>query len=150
LLAADPVQRACAAGSVVQAGAHEPDPAVHRSDVHQLRDVVRALRDHRDQPAPRLLALVVGDVLPDDLGLVDVPGHHRSVLRADVPVPGFPAGDLDLRDARAGAGQRWEGARMKVRTPLYGLMAEFDAPGPLLEAVKKAREAGYRDMNAYS
>jgi hypothetical protein len=33
---------------------------------------------------------------------------------------------------------------------LYGLMAEFDQPEPLLEAAHKARGAGYRHMDAYS
>src|SRR5580700_2755915 len=32
----------------------------------------------------------------------------------------------------------------------YGLMAEFDGPEPLLEAANRAREAGYRHMDAYS
>jgi hypothetical protein len=33
---------------------------------------------------------------------------------------------------------------------LYGLMAEFDQPEPLIEAAVRAREAGYRHMDAYS
>jgi hypothetical protein len=33
---------------------------------------------------------------------------------------------------------------------VYGLMAEFDEPEPLLEAANRAREAGYRHMDAYS
>lgn len=46
------------------------------------------------------------------------------------------------------------GAR-DVRAPkglhqIYGLVAEFDAPGPLVEAAKRAREAGYRRMDAFS
>ena len=40
----------------------------HRAD-RQRRHVARALRHHRDQPAPRLPAVVVGHVLPDGLGL---------------------------------------------------------------------------------
>ena len=32
----------------------------------------------------------------------------------------------------------------------YGLMAEFDSPGALVEAATKARLAGYRRMDAYS
>jgi hypothetical protein len=35
-------------------------------------------------------------------------------------------------------------------TDLYGLMAEFDQPEPLLEAAHRARAAGYRDMDAYT
>ncbi len=37
-------------------------------DLHQHRHVVRALRDHRHVAPPRLPAVVVGHVLPDDLG----------------------------------------------------------------------------------
>ena len=33
---------------------------------------------------------------------------------------------------------------------LYGLMAEFNGPEPLLEAAHRARKAGYRHMDAYS
>jgi len=34
--------------------------------------------------------------------------------------------------------------------PLYGLMAEFESPTALVEATHRAREAGYRQMDAYS
>jgi len=34
--------------------------------------------------------------------------------------------------------------------PVYGLMAEFLLPEEILEATKRAREAGYRDMDAYT
>jgi hypothetical protein len=33
---------------------------------------------------------------------------------------------------------------------LYGLMAEFDGPNDLVAAANKAREAGYRKMDAYT
>lgn len=36
------------------------------------------------------------------------------------------------------------------RTPLYGVMAEFDNPTALVVAIHKARAAGYRAMDAYS
>ena len=35
-------------------------------------------------------------------------------------------------------------------TPLYGLMAEFDDPAAVVSATKRAYEAGYRQMDAYS
>ena len=34
--------------------------------------------------------------------------------------------------------------------PLYGLMAEFDDPQTLVQATRRAYEAGYRRMDAYS
>jgi hypothetical protein len=39
---------------------------------------------------------------------------------------------------------------MRVRLPLYGLMAEFDSPADLLEAAGRAYEEGYRRMDAYT
>ena len=37
-----------------------------------------------------------------------------------------------------------------VPTGLYGLMAEFDRPGDLIAATRKAKEAGYSKFDAYS
>ena len=34
--------------------------------------------------------------------------------------------------------------------PLYGLIAEFETPVQLIEASRRAREAGYRKMDAYT
>lgn len=34
--------------------------------------------------------------------------------------------------------------------PLYGLLADFDDAAALLAAVRRTREAGYRDMSAYT
>jgi hypothetical protein len=39
---------------------------------------------------------------------------------------------------------------MSTGPGLYGLMAEFDDPGRLLTATRRAHEAGYRAMDAYS
>jgi hypothetical protein len=39
---------------------------------------------------------------------------------------------------------------MKPRTAIYGLLAEFATPQELLEATRRARQAGYRDMDAYT
>jgi len=33
---------------------------------------------------------------------------------------------------------------------LYGLMAEFDEPEPLIQAARLARKAGFRRMDAYT
>jgi Alternative complex III, ActD subunit len=37
-----------------------------------------------------------------------------------------------------------------TRQPIYGLMAEFEDPNQLVAAAHRAREAGYRRMDAYS
>jgi hypothetical protein len=39
---------------------------------------------------------------------------------------------------------------MKPRTPIYGLLAEFETPQQILAATRRAREAGYRAMDAYT
>ena len=39
---------------------------------------------------------------------------------------------------------------MRAPSPLYGLMAEFDDPSTLVIAANRAREEGYRCMDAYA
>jgi hypothetical protein len=39
---------------------------------------------------------------------------------------------------------------MRPRTPIYGLLAEFETPQQVLDATRRAREAGYRTMDAYT
>jgi hypothetical protein len=39
---------------------------------------------------------------------------------------------------------------MKSDAPIYGLMAEFLTAGEVLDATRRARQAGYRDMDAYT
>ena len=39
---------------------------------------------------------------------------------------------------------------MSARPPIYGLLAEFSEPAELVVALRRAREAGYRDMDAYT
>ena len=39
---------------------------------------------------------------------------------------------------------------MTVRNPIYGMMAEFESATALVAAARRAREAGYRKMDAYS
>jgi hypothetical protein len=36
------------------------------------------------------------------------------------------------------------------KTPIYGLMAEFDTPGEIIASAGRAHEAGYRILDAYS
>ena len=39
---------------------------------------------------------------------------------------------------------------MNNEAPFYGLLAEFESPDELLQAVRRARMAGYRKMDAYT
>ncbi len=39
---------------------------------------------------------------------------------------------------------------MKPRTPIFGVMAEFETAEEVLQATRRARVAGYRDMDAYT
>jgi hypothetical protein len=39
---------------------------------------------------------------------------------------------------------------MKPRTPIYGIMAEFEKAQAILDATRRARQAGYRVMDAYT
>ena len=37
-----------------------------------------------------------------------------------------------------------------MKTPIYGLVAEFDTPAEIVAAARKAHQQGYRKMDAYS
>ena len=39
---------------------------------------------------------------------------------------------------------------MTGRPPIYGILAEFSDAGELVQAIRRAREEGYRDMDAYT
>ncbi len=39
---------------------------------------------------------------------------------------------------------------MKPRTPIYGLLAEFQKPEEVLQATRQARLAGYKDIDAFA
>jgi Alternative complex III, ActD subunit len=41
-------------------------------------------------------------------------------------------------------------SRQRPRPPTYGLLAEFDGSSTLMHAVESVRQAGYRDVEAYS
>jgi hypothetical protein len=82
LLGDDFVQRDQPAGVLVPQAAAEPAGDLDRRVVRDHRHVVRAVRDHRDQPAPGVPARRVAHVLPDA-------DRHRHLRRLD----------RDLRDA---------------------------------------------------
>ena len=129
------LQRDHAAGALVQTRPHErADPVRHFVD-RERRDVARAVRDRRDQPAPRFPAVGVGPVQPDVLGLEHLFRHHRLVLDTAVPVPPHAADDLDVRDADPAArGQGRTGTRAGNLS--HGAAFTFDlrfdggVPGP--------------------
>jgi hypothetical protein len=39
---------------------------------------------------------------------------------------------------------------MRPRTPIFGLLAEFETAEQVLEAARRARQAGYRDFDAFT
>ena len=158
VLDADLLQRHRPADAVDQEPAHQHDLALHHVAHRQRRHVAGALRDHRHVAAPRLPAVVVGDVLPDVLGFLDLLRHHRPVRDADVPLRAGAADDLHLRGADAaarGEGERRGGTLEPCSTSqplpqLYGLMAEFDDANALVDATRRTYAEGYRKMDAYS
>src|SRR5262249_8529906 len=73
------------------------------------------------------------------------------VSRAVFAVHPTVADDVDLGDASAVAGIGGAGGgAMKPRTPIYGLMAEFDTPEAVLHAARRARPEGYTHMAAFT
>ena len=73
VLGAHPLQRGRHQHAVVEAAAHEPPVPLLRLAGGQRRDVARAVRDHRHQPAPRLPALLLGQLPRDAVRLDHVP-----------------------------------------------------------------------------
>src|SRR6478672_2651787 len=71
----------------------------------QRRYVVGALCYRYHESAPGFPAVVLGYVLPDDLGHCDVCWDHRPVPGDDVPVYSRTTGHLDLRGARGSSSQ---------------------------------------------
>src|SRR4030095_6661469 len=155
VLVADRLQHPRPSAPLAEAGPQlGADPLRHR-DRREHRHVARALHHHRDEAAPRLPAVVLGDVLGDGLGQGDLPRHDRPVRRPHAPLHPVPARDLHLRDARdPPRGEETDGGDgggRAVKEPrLYGIMAEFPTPNDLIAAAEKAREAGYRRMDAYT
>src|ERR1019366_6810536 len=61
------------------------------------------------------------------------------------------ADDFDFRNAHPVAGGAREGENgMTARPPIYGLLAEFADAQALVAATRRAHDAGFRHMDAYS
>src|SRR5260370_17483359 len=87
-----------------------------------MRHVAGALRDRGDEPAARLCAQLLGNVLAYQVGLDD-PGRHHGLLHVLVlPVYPLHAGDFDFRNPTSAAAGQGEGIKSE---PIYEAMAEF-------------------------
>ena len=97
LLDDDQLQRDLAAVLLVQEAAHQRPVHVRAVDFREHRNVVRAVRDHRDLSAPRLPAIELG-LLPSDLRRYpDVPRHVRPVPDSVPVLRAVPADDRRQR-----------------------------------------------------
>jgi Protein of unknown function (DUF3341) len=54
-----------------------------------------------------------------------------------------------VREAHTGT-EAHGGTEARSRSPIYGLMAEFNDPNALVAATRRAREEGYRRLDAYT
>src|SRR5262249_51650776 len=147
-LGAHLLQHPRAADALVPARPPERGPALHHGDDRQRRHVARALRHRRREPLARLHPVLVAPLHADGVGLVDLRRDDRPLPRADVPLHRAAADDLDLRDAGHPAGG--ESGERRSAPKLYGLMAEFETPQELVEATRRAREGGFRNLDAYT
>src|SRR5205085_4868666 len=84
------------------------------------------------------------------MGLGHLSGDDRAVPVPVLPVHTAAAHDLDLRGAHTVAAGQSGGGERSVKPPIYGVMAEFDNPTALVNAARRAREEGYRKLDAYS
>src|SRR6185503_14987943 len=91
----------------------------------------------------------MGHVPRHAVRLVVLHRHDGPVPLPAVPLHSRAAHDLHLRDAHTSPRAGGEGSAMKA-SHLYGVMAEFDNPTDLIDAVRRARQQGYRRMDAYS
>src|SRR5262249_25182100 len=120
---------------------------------HPAGNVAGAVHDRGHFAVPRFLALFVGHVFGDHLGLRDVYRHDRPVPGPTILVHSIPAHDFDFGDAPvaaaggSAAGTGVGGAVVTTRPKLYGLLAEFEGPTDLVRAVRAARAAGYRRLD---
>ena len=67
----------------------------------------------------------------------------------DEPNPtSAPSGSAASESGRGGHGDLDGAVRREGR--LYGVLAEYDTPGALIEGARKVREAGYTEFDCYS
>ena len=96
ILAFDFVQRAFYSAFVVQTIQGKRVLAVPDFNRRQHRNVARTLRHYRDELAPRLSAVVVGDVFADDVRLVNVSRYSRILFHLAVFVRPVCSDHLDF------------------------------------------------------
>ncbi len=157
------VQRPRSAAAL--AGEDAPQPRRPLRDLHlrQRRDVVRALRHHRDVAPPRLPALVVGILPPDDLGRRVPRRRLRSLLHALLPVRALradggggggedgPARGLAAPPRGRPASRRRQCRQLQPLEPRgAGLVAEFETPAALYRACELVRDAGFSRWDAHT
>ena len=137
----------------------------------QRRDVVRAVRDRGHQPAPRLPAVELEDVLSRPgsttsscwagsacsrrsflLFIRFVPMVAISEVKACLPAadPHHPADEPAERPADDRDRRDHAAARPTAAVPVYGALARFAGPAELLAAAGRLRAAGYRRLDTYS
>src|SRR5262249_38262053 len=88
---------------------------------------------------------------PDAVGLPDLLWHLRAVRRVFPAISALLADDLDVGNARSVAGcARTRGGPLMPDIALQGLMAEFATPDEILAAARRARQQGYRKVEAYA
>ncbi|WP_431271828.1 quinol:electron acceptor oxidoreductase subunit ActD [Dankookia sp. P2] len=136
------LQRDGAAVAVVPPDAHQPACRLRHRGGHQYRHVAGADPDHLEHALARLFAGHAAAVPPDFLGLGDA-RHLLRRLRLPLPLlrpPGAGRGDARREQALA---RRTDGTHMSL------LLAEFRDPETLLDAARRARDAGWQGLDAH-
>src|SRR5262249_35111871 len=159
-----PLQRGGAAGSLVPEGAELHPRPLRRVPRRQRGHVAGALHHHRDEPPPRLPAVLLGHVPRHEVGLGHVRRNTRPLLHALLSLhpPGAPLFEerRDQGGKRRGGAQEWREPESPLKrgpsphprpNPYpYGVIAEFASPDELIHAVKETRAAGYEIIEAYT